>query len=59
MTVDTWGLLKVERYIKERRVFILKNMYFKSNAGEVHNFRSKYDRNCDLTSSPVKRDLNK
>jgi len=51
VTADSLGLLKMERYTKEQRVFIVEQ-YFKNNEGlaaTVHNFRTKYGRNSDLT----------
>lgn len=57
MTGHSSGLLKMERYTKEERVFIVAQ-YFKNNeslAATVRNFRTKYGRNSNLTSSTVKR----
>lgn len=51
----------MERYTKEQRVFIVEQ-YFKNNEGlaaTVRNFRTKYGRNSDLTSSTVKRLIKK
>lgn len=51
------GLLKMELYPKEQRVFIVQQC-FKNNEGlavTFPNFPSKYGRNCDVNSSPVKR----
>lgn len=51
----------MERYTKEQRVFIVEQ-YFKNNEGLVaivRNFRTKYGRNSDLTSSTVKRLIKK
>lgn len=50
VTADSSGLLKMEGYTKEQRVFIVEQ-YFKNNEGlaaTVRNFRTKYDRNSDL-----------
>lgn len=57
MTADTPGLLKMERYTKEQRVFIAQQ-YIKNNedlAVTVSNFRTKHQRNSNLTSSNVKK----
>ncbi|CAK9813004.1 hypothetical protein ANTPLA_LOCUS7629 [Anthophora plagiata] len=51
----------MERYTKEQRVFIVEQ-YFKTNEGlaaTVCNLRTKYGRNSDVTSSTVKRLINK
>ncbi|XP_036185884.1 DDB1- and CUL4-associated factor 16 isoform X2 [Myotis myotis] len=51
----------MERYTKEQRIFIVEQ-YFKNNEGlaaTVRNFRTKYGRNSDLTSSTVKRLIKK
>ena len=48
-------------YTKEQRVFIIEQ-YFKNNEGlavTVHNFRTKYGQNSDLTPSTVKRLIQK
>lgn len=47
----------MERYTKKQIVFTV-DQYFKNYEAIVRNFRPKYGRNSDLTSSNVKRLLN-
>ncbi|GFT69960.1 hypothetical protein NPIL_525631 [Nephila pilipes] len=51
----------MERYMTEQRAFIVEQ-YFKNNeclAATVGNFRTKYGWNSDLTSSTVKKVIEK
>ena len=61
LTADSLGLVKMEHYTREQRVFIVEQ-YFKNNeslAATVRKFSIKYGRNIDLTSSTVKRVIGK
>ena len=61
LTADSLGLVKMERYTIEQRVFIIEQ-YFKNNeslAAAVRKFHTKYGRNSVLTSSTVKRLIEK
>lgn len=61
LTADSLGLIKMERYTTEQRVFIVEE-YFKNKVtlvATVRTFRTKYGRNIDLTSSTVKRLIEK
>ena len=61
LTADSLGLVKMERYTIEQRVFITEQ-YFKNNeslAAAVRKFHTKYGRNSVLTSSTVKRLIEK
>jgi len=61
LTAESLGLVKMERYTIQQRVFIIEQ-YLKNNeslAAAVRKFHTKYGRNSVLTSSTVKRLIEK
>ena len=61
MTAESSGLGKMQRYTTQQRVFIVEQ-YLKNNANlaaTVQKFYTKYGRNSILTSSTVKRLIEK
>ena len=60
LTAGSLGLVKMERYTIEQRVFIIEQ-YFKNNKSlaAVRKFHTKYGRNSVLTLLTVKRLIEK